>query len=148
MPASALATIAGLSRASGVDVESLQHYLQLGLLPPPQRLPGHKAQQGFRQEHLERLQFIRRARDLGFSVEDIAGLLGLHGGLVTCGDAARIAARHLETLRAQIEDLRTDPGKRAKFVEFESLLMPIMNACANSGSGRDCTILRALSDGA
>lgn len=148
MPAPALATIAGLARASGVDVESLQHYLQLRLLPPPQRLPGHKGLEGFRQEHLERLQFIRRAEELGFSVDDIAGLLGLKGGLVTCGDAARITARHLGTLRAEIEDFRTDPGRRAQLVQFESLLTPIANTCSNSGSARDCTILRALSDGA
>ena len=146
MPAPALATIAELARASGVDVESIHDYLRRGLLPPAQRVPGYKAQHGFRQDHLERLHFIRRARDLGFSVENISDLLGLHGGLVTCGDAARITARHLETLRAQIEDPTTRPERRADLVQFESLLTPIASKCANTGSARDCTILRALSE--
>src|SRR5258708_16017451 len=93
MPALAPATIAGLAKASGIEVASIRFYERLGLLPKPRRAVGGRAT--YHREHLHRLAFIRRALELGFSLEAISDLLGLHGGLRTCSDVNKIAERHL-----------------------------------------------------
>ena len=68
MPALAPATIAGLARATGIDVASIRFYERLGLLPKPRRRVGGRA--AYHREHLERLTFIA-ALKLGFSLEAV-----------------------------------------------------------------------------
>ena len=68
MPALAPATIAGLARSAGVDVETIRSYERMGLLPKPRRRPGRSGDAAYHQEHFERLSFIRRAVDLPIEV--------------------------------------------------------------------------------
>ena len=147
MPAPALATIAGLAIASGVDVESIQHYHAAGLLPPPRRIAGRSARRGYHLDHLQRLKFIRRARNMGFSLDDIAELLGVKGGMVTCGDALRVATRHLEAIRAELADpeVAADPHRSANLAAIERLVAPMIEHCATNGSTSSCRVLRTLS---
>ncbi len=65
--------IGGLSERTGVKVETIRYYEQVGLLPPPERSDGN--QRRYTRRHLERLAFIKHARDLGFSVDSIRTLL-------------------------------------------------------------------------
>src|SRR6516164_8298104 len=102
MPALAPATIAGLAKSVGVDVETIRSYERMGLLPKPRRRPGRSGDAAYHQEHLERLTFIRRAVELGFSLEAIGELVGLSGGLRTCGDIYAVAERQLSDIRRRI----------------------------------------------
>jgi DNA-binding transcriptional MerR regulator len=147
MPAPALATIAGLAIASGVDVESIKRYHEAGLLPPPRRVAGRNAHRGYHRDHLARLKFIRRARNMGFSLEAIAQLLGVKGGMVTCGDALRIATRHLDAIRAELADpeIAADPQRRATLVAIERVVAPLVEQCPKNGSTSSCLVLRTLS---
>ncbi len=133
MPARAPATIAGLARASGVDVASIRSYERLGLLPPPRRGVGGRA--SYHREHLQRLTFVRRALELGFSLDAVGELLGLHGGLRTCSDVNEIAKRHLAEIRQNL----------AEFAHIESVLAPLVEACPRRGGPQDCPLIVALS---
>ena len=147
MPAPALATIAGLAISSGVDVESIQRYHEAGLLPPPRRIAGRNARRGYHRDHLVRLKFIRRARNLGFPLDAIAELLGVTGGMVTCGDALRVATRHLDAVRAQLADpeVAAAAQRRADLAAIERLVAPLVENCAGNGSSSSCAVLQALS---
>jgi MerR family mercuric resistance operon transcriptional regulator len=133
MPALAPATIAGLAKASGVDVASIRFYERLSLLPKPRRRVGGKA--SYHREHLQALAFIRRALELGFSLEAIGELLGLHGGLRTCSDINRIAKLHLAEVRQRLAGL----------ARIESALAPLVEACPKNGGVQDCPLIMALS---
>ena len=147
MPAPALATIAGLAIASGVDVESIQRYHEAGLLPPPRRITGRNARRGYHSDHLARLKFIRRARNMGFPLDAIARLLGVRGGMVTCGDAMRVATGHLDTIRAQLADpeVAADPQRSANLAAIERVVAPLVEHCPNNSSTSSCLVLRTLS---
>ena len=135
MPAIAPATIAELARKSGVDVESIRLYERIGLLPEPRRRRSRSGDAAYHQEHLDRLFFIRRARDLGFSFADIAELAGIGGGLQTCNDVYQIVERHRANLRQQVEEL----------AQRESALKDLADMCAKRGARSDCAILALLS---
>ena len=147
MPAPALATIAGLAIASGVDVESIKHYHEAGLLPPPRRVAGRNAHRGYHLDPLRRLKFIRRARNMGFELDAIAQLLGIKGGMVTCGDALRVVTRHLDAVRAQLADpeIAADPNRSATLAAIERVVAPLIEHCPSNGSTSSCQVLRTLS---
>jgi MerR family transcriptional regulator, mercuric resistance operon regulatory protein len=138
MPLLAPATIAGLARKSGVDIESIRTYERLGLLPKPRRRQGRSGRVAYHREHLERLTFIWRARKLGFSLDAIADMLGLGGGLRTCADIDRIAERHLAEVRTRAGQ---DEVRR-----LESALGPLLSASPRSGLAKDSPIIVMLSD--
>ena len=68
-------TIGKLASATGMKVETIRYYEQIGLLPAPTRSAANY--RTYEQEHLRRLSFIRRARDLGFSIDQVRELMGL-----------------------------------------------------------------------
>jgi len=132
VPANAIETIAGLSRASGVDEETLRQYQARGLLPEPRRVPGRREFVAYQAEHLDRLRFIGRALQVGFSLESVSTLLGLNGALLTCGDVKDIAQR---TLASLLRGGCTAPPD----------LHRLLDGCPGVGPAYDCAILRELS---
>jgi len=94
-----------LARRTGCNIETIRYYEQIGMLPdPPRTSAGHRL---YAEAHVTRLRFIRRARELGFAIDDIRGLLGLDAGAVpSCADVKDRTERHLADVRARIEDLR------------------------------------------
>ena len=135
MPAFAPAAIAGLAKSAGVDVETIRSYERMGLLPKPRRQPGRRGDAAYHREHLERLTFIRRATEFGFSLKAIGELLGLAGGLRTCGDVYLVAERQLSEIRHRIAELS----------RIEAALAPLVATCPRSGPARDCPLVIALS---
>jgi MerR family transcriptional regulator, mercuric resistance operon regulatory protein len=135
MPTLAPTTIANLAKSAGTDVETIRLYETMGLLPKPRRHPGRSGDAGYHQEHFERLTFIQRAVELGFSLEAIGELLGLTGGLRTCGDVYTVAERQLSDIRRRIADLS----------RIEAALAPLVDACPRTGATRDCPVVIALS---
>lgn len=97
-------SIGKLGEKTGVNVETIRYYEKIGLLPEPER-----TQAGYRQygdNHLRRLHFIRRGRDLGFSIEAIRELLRLAGHPeYPCHNADRMAVEHLAEVERKIAEL-------------------------------------------
>jgi Cu(I)-responsive transcriptional regulator len=91
--------------ASGVSAKMIRHYESLGLLRAPSRTEG--GYRLFESNDIHVLRFIRRARDLGFSIKDVERLLGLwQNRRRTSADVRRIAQHHLEELDRKIEELQ------------------------------------------
>ncbi len=127
--------IGGLAERTGVKVETIRYYEQVGLLPRPERSYGN--QRRYTRRHLERLAFIKHARDLGFSVDSIRTLLNLSDKPdIACDDAHRTAASHLAEVREKIACLKS----------LEAELQRIANACSGGVPVRDCAVIEALAD--
>ncbi|MEE8516346.1 MAG: helix-turn-helix domain-containing protein [Alphaproteobacteria bacterium] len=127
-------TIGILAKRTGCKVETIRYYEKIGVLPAPGRSSG--GQRRYEPGHLKRLNFVRRARDLGFTLADVRSLLGF----VDDQDRSRteiqaIGARHLENVRARLSDLRA----------MERVLDDMVVRC-QCGGVPDCPIIDALFD--
>nr|WP_067289009.1 MerR family DNA-binding protein [Marinobacterium profundum] len=124
-------SIGQLSKASGVNLETVRYYERIGLLPAPQR-----AANGYRRytkESARRLRFIRRGRELGFGIEAIRTLLQLANyPQEPCHEADQLTRAHLQDVEAKIADLQ------AMRQELERL------ACCDSDSAEHCRLIEAL----
>ena len=125
-------SIGEAAERTGVKTETIRFYERVGLIPAPLRTGGgHRV---FDAERVERLAFIRRARELGFSVDQVRGLLMMvdepgH----TCGEVSALALGHLESVRQRIGDLRA----------MESVLTEMLTKCAG-GTVPHCPIIETL----
>lgn len=124
--------IGELSRATGAKVETIRYYEQTGLLPPPARTESNYRSYG--DAHLKRLSFIRRARDLGFGIEQVRALLDLSDDRRRdCATVDRIARLHLKEVDRKIADLCA--------LHWE--LSAVVASCSG-GTIAECRILEAL----
>lgn len=128
-------TIGWLAAAASVDLETVRYYERIGLMPKPARTTrGHRT---YEVAHIRRLAFIRRARKLGFGIEDIRALLALaepaHG---SCVEVREIAQGHLDEVRAKLADL----GR------LERILSETLARCSNDPA-LSCPVLDALGAG-
>lgn len=98
-------TIGKVAARTNCNVETIRYYEREGLIPSPERSEGgHRL---YTKEHVERLAFVRRSRELGFSMAEIRELLSLvDGEQVSCELVKRIADEHLHDVRSKIADLR------------------------------------------
>jgi MerR family mercuric resistance operon transcriptional regulator len=124
--------IGELSRLTGVNIETIRYYERIEMLPlPPRTASGRRV---YDSTHLRILAFIRRSRELGFSLDEIRALIRLGGPeKATCREVREIAAHHLEDIRDKIDDLQ----------KLERLLAKTVARC----SGRtvpDCPVLDIL----
>lgn len=98
-------SIGALSKQSGVNIETIRYYEKIGVMPAPPRSAG-----GYRlyaPDHLKRLGFVRRGRQLGFSLDELRGLLQLvDGHAYTCAEVHALTLQHLTEVRRKIADLR------------------------------------------
>lgn len=97
-------TIGQLSSATGVNIETIRYYERINLLAaPPRTRGGHRS---YGEEHVHRLKFVRRARELGFGIDAIRALLTLaEGDNPSCQEVRNIAAVHLADVRTKLADL-------------------------------------------
>ena len=126
-------TIGRLAELGGVNLETVRYYERRGLLPKPPR-----TQAGYRQfspETAQRLRFIKRAQELGFSLEEIRDLLALR---VEPGNCVDVRAR----AQAKIADIEE---KMKTLAAMKSTLRNLVNQCEHSASG-ECVILASLED--
>jgi len=128
----AVLTRGTLAARTGCNIETIRYYERVGLLPPPPRSAGGHRLYGH--DLVRRLNFVRRSRDLGFSIEEIRELLRLvDGDTYTCAQVERLACDHVREIRRKIADLR-----RLQRV-FET-----MAAQCTGGAVPDCPIIDAL----
>jgi MerR family mercuric resistance operon transcriptional regulator len=99
-------SIGELSRRTGVNIETIRYYERIKMLPAPPRTASGRRVYG--PAETRSLTFIRRSRELGFTLEEIRVLLALSidDGKNTCAEVRELAARHLADVRAKIADLR------------------------------------------
>lgn len=102
--ASGAFTIGELARRTGCKIETIRYYEHAGLVPAP---PRHGAYRSYGDDDVRRLRFIRRARQLGFTLDEVRALLRLAaGGHASCGEARALAEAHLTDVHGRIADLR------------------------------------------
>ncbi|MGE0055396.1 MAG: helix-turn-helix domain-containing protein [Hyphomicrobium sp.] len=129
---SGVLTIGDLSKATGTKVETIRYYERIGLLPAPDRTSGNYRAYG--KSDLGRLSFIRRARDLGFGLEQVRELLGLLDQKQRSCEAVDVIARdHLADVDRKLADLK------ALRRELDS----IIRQCGRGTIG-ECRIIEAL----
>lgn len=125
-------TIGDLAKATGTKVETIRYYEQIGLLPEPARTTSNY--RAYDEEHLNRLSFVRRARDLGFSLDQIRDLLGLADQTDrSCEAVDAIARQHLREVERKIIDLTALRDELAEIIEH-----------CNHGTVAECRIIGAL----
>ena len=127
-------SIGDIARRAGVKVPTIRYYEQAGLLAPAERSEGNQRRYG--RADLERLSFIRHARELGFPLDAIRQLIALDASPdAESHEAERIARAQLAVTRGRIERLR----------KLERELAPIAAAC-EGGSHMHCRVIEALAD--
>ena len=123
-------TIGFLAKAAEVNIETIRYYQRIGLLTEPA-----KPAQGYRiypDESLTRIKFIKRAQQLGFSLQEIADLLEL--GEAQCSDVRVQAEQKREQIDNQIKDLR----------KLRATLTSLIDSCHSNKKSSHCAIVEAL----
>lgn len=124
-------TIGQLSERSGVNIETIRYYERIGLLPVALRRGRYRSYDG---TDVARLGFVRRSRELGFSIKQVRALLDLAaGGHESCAEARDLAAVHLRDVRSRIADLR----------RMERTLSTTVQAC-DAGDDAGCPLIETL----
>lgn len=125
--------IGKLAAETGVNIETIRYYERVGLIPaPPRTTGGHRA---YDEHHAQRLIFIRRGRELGFSLHDIRSLLELASQTnLACAQAKDITLSQLAEVRGKIVSLK----------KLERALQEMSGAC-QPGKNKPCPIFDALS---
>lgn len=124
--------ISDAAASSGCHLETIRYYERVGLLPEPERARNRYRQ--YTDADVERLRFITRGRDLGFSLEEIRSLLRLaQDPDLSCGEVDQLARQHLGDIRNRVADLQ----------RMASELERTIGAC-HGGERGTCTILETL----
>jgi len=127
--------IGELSHLTGVNIETIRYYEKIKMLPAPIRTEGGHRVYGAKETRT--LAFIRRGRELGFTLDEIRALLNLGGPEnASCAEVRKIAKHHLDDIRTKINDL----------AKLEQLLAKTIARCSGK-SVPDCPILDILDVG-
>jgi len=123
---------AELARRTNCNLETIRYYEKIGVMPaPPRTAAGYRV---YDESHIRRLCFILRARELGFAIEEIRGLLQLvDGGNQTCAEVKARTEKHLVDVRGKIADLR----------RIERVLATTAASCSGDDVP-ECPVLEAL----
>lgn len=125
-------SIGKLSELTGVKIETIRYYERTNVLQAPRR--SSNGRRLYQAADVRTLAFLRRARELGFSLAEIRALLRLGGPeKASCREVRRIAAHHLEDIRSKITDLR----------KLERLLANTVAQCTGT-TAPDCPVLDIL----
>jgi len=124
--------IGELARSVGVSVETIRYYQRIGLLELPQKPYGRTRSYGT--EDLQRVRFIRRAQQLGFSLDDIRSLLELSSS--DCEQVQKLAAEKLNLVQEKLSQLR----------RIESVLTNTLKQCAKRKGYQPCPVIESLTE--
>ncbi len=125
-------SIGELSAMTGCNSETIRYYERIEILPKPPRSAGGHRQ--YDQDAAQRLKFVRKCRDLGFSLDQVRELLHfVDGGNYTCDEVRAMAVGHMESVKRKISDLN----------KMKRVLADMVDQC-NGGQVPDCPIIDAL----
>lgn len=126
--------IGAVSRETGVNIETIRYYERIALMPKPDRTAGGNRQ--YTHDQLKRLSFIKRSRELGFSIDEIRAMLQMvdQDG-VSCGEVHAMTMEHLGSVKDKIRHLK----------KLERALTGMAAECAK-GDVPDCPIIETLFD--
>jgi Hg(II)-responsive transcriptional regulator len=125
-------TIGRLARAANVGIETIRYYQRRELLPRPEA--ANTAFRVYPLELVDRIQFIKRSQELGFTLDQIATFLKLADGSNRPA-IRKVAADRLEEIRSKIADLQ----------KMEMVLAGLIQECETSGRAAPCPVIAALS---
>ena len=134
-PSTPSLTIGAVAKRAGVPIDTIRYYEREGLLPEPlRRASGYRS---YNETAVSQLRFIRRAKDLGFTLEEIRDLLALssdrRGGVKAVRKRAEQRLASIDTRIAELMRIRKG-------------LQQLIEACPGHGDPEHCPILRALAD--
>ena len=124
-------SIGAFAEAAGVNVETIRFYQRKGLLAEPDKPSGSIRRYG--ESDVARVRFVKSAQRLGFSLDEVAGLLRLDDG-THCGEARQLAEQKLADVRSRLADLR----------RIESVLTTLVHDCCVSHGNVSCPLISAL----
>lgn len=123
-----------LSRLTGINLETIRYFEEVGILAqPPRTAGGHRL---YGSHDVRTLRFVRRARELGFAPAEVRAIVQFGGPQAAgCDEVRQIAAQHLELVRAKIADL----------VRLEGLLASTVKQCAGGGAP-ECPVIEMIEE--
>lgn len=127
-------TIGRLAASAEVNVETVRYYQRRGLLREPTRPMGSVRR--YSSDDVKRIRFVKRAQQLGFTLEEVANLLKLEDGR-NCRETERLAQQKLVTVQARIADLR----------RLRKTLQELIGRCGVGRGKIACPIIKSLTDG-
>lgn len=127
--------VGSLAKAAGMNIETIRYYENLKLLPKPKR----KSDSRYRiydENDLKRLLFIKRSKELGFTLKEIKELMNLKiNSTATCGDVKHLAEHKLKDIEERIKDL----------MNMKNVLTKLINQCISEEVSTDeCPILEVI----
>lgn len=128
-------SIGELAEETGVKIVTIRYYEQIGVLPPAARTDANY--RAYSPEHAQRLRFVRRCRELGFSLDQVRDLLRLSAeNAPSCTEVCSLTERHLEVIQSKLADLN----------HLASELRRMTASCNGSRPMAECRIMEALSN--
>lgn len=124
-------SIGHLAEQAGVNVETIRYYQRRGLMAQPEKPPG--GQRRYPAEVVKRVRFIKRAQTLGFTLDEVAGLLQLDEA-DACARTLALAARKLDIIEHKLADLAA----------MRKALATLMRQCRTTRGSVACPIIHAL----
>ena len=127
--------IGEVARAAGVRIDTVRYYERRGLIAsPPRRPSGYRV---YADDVVGQIQFIKKAQDLGFTLDQIADLISLKEAKGNrCGPVRRLAEQKLEDVDAKIKALRS----------MRRALAGLVESCRANGRAANCPTIESLSD--
>jgi MerR family copper efflux transcriptional regulator len=125
-------TIGRLAKKAGVGIDTVRFYERRGLLPQPQRTPS--CYRLYNEDTINRIRFVRKAKRLGFTLDEIEGLLKLQDQGGQKSEVKAITTRKLEQIEAKIADL----------ARMRTVLETLATECSGKGSVSTCPIIDAI----
>ena len=123
-------TIGKLAKSAQVGIETIRYYQSRGLLPTPDKTTGYRQ---YPLNLVERIRFIKRAQELGFSLDEITDLLSVHGHHER-ESIQQITAARLMQIRSKIADLE----------RMQSVLTQLLDECEHTNPDLPCPIIASL----
>ncbi len=123
-----------IAKLAGINIETLRYYERIGIMPEPRRLESRYRY--YLDEDLKRLLFIKKAKEIGFSLKEINELLNLKvDSTSTCGDVKRLAEHKLKDVEEKIQNL----------MKIKKVLIKLIKQCVNEEiSSNNCPILEVI----
>ncbi len=125
-----MSTIGSLAKTLGITVETIRFYERKGLVQqPPKPAQGYR---NYTNDAAERIRFVKRAQELGFTLVEIKHLLSLEDS--RCGEIQSLAERKLQTVQIKLRDL----------TRLESALQTLLSQCSENDDKSNCPIIDSL----